>query len=83
MNAVVEASVSVVMKEDRGTWRVVIADGAGGTLLERTCRDAAEARTFASTVRQHLYWLSPERFRIYYGLDGEPAPPTDAEDGDG
>jgi len=38
---------------------------------ERACRDGAEARLFASTVRQHIYWLSPERFREYYRL---PAP---------
>jgi hypothetical protein len=34
--------------------------------------DEAEARTFASTVQQHIYWLSPEKFREYYRLD-EPA----------
>jgi hypothetical protein len=33
---------------------------------ERMCGDAAEARTFASTVRQHLYWLTTEKFREYY-----------------
>ena len=28
----------------------------------------SEARIFASTVRQHLYWLSAERFRQYYRI---------------
>ncbi len=47
-------------------WRVTIADPEGSIVLERACRDASEARTFASTVRQHIYWLSPEKFREYY-----------------
>jgi hypothetical protein len=49
-------------------WRVTIEDPAGATVLERACRDGSEARTFASTVRQHLYWLSPETFRSYYRI---------------
>jgi hypothetical protein len=47
-------------------WRVVIRDPAGEVVGGRDCRDGAEARTFASTVRQHIYWLSPEKFREYY-----------------
>jgi hypothetical protein len=47
-------------------WRVTIADPEGSIVLERACMDASEARTFASTVRQHIYWLSPEKFREYY-----------------
>lgn len=47
-------------------WRVVIEDPAGAVVLERACRDASEARAFASTVRQHIYWLSPGKFREYY-----------------
>jgi hypothetical protein len=35
-------------------------------VLERACTDGAEARTFASTVRQHVYWLSSAKFREYY-----------------
>lgn len=46
-------------------WRVAIEDPAGAVVLERACRDASEARAFASTVRQHIYWLSPGRFREY------------------
>ena len=47
-------------------WRVEILDPGGSVVAERACRDASEARTFASTVRQHIYWLSPEKFREYY-----------------
>jgi len=53
-------------------WRVVIVDPAGSEASERPCSDEAEARTYASTVRQHIYWLSEERFRQYYRLP-EPA----------
>ncbi len=49
-------------------WRVAIEDPTGAVVLERACRDGSEARTFASTVRQHLYWLSPEKFRSYYRI---------------
>ena len=49
-------------------WRVTIEDPAGAVVLERACGDGSEARTFASTVRQHLYWLSPETFRSYYRI---------------
>lgn len=49
-------------------WRVTIEDPAGVIVLERACLDGSEARTFASTVRQHLYWLSPEAFRSYYRI---------------
>lgn len=50
-------------------WRVRITDPHGGIAAERACRDGAEARTYASTVRQHLYWLSPVKFREYYRID--------------
>ena len=49
-------------------WRVEIRDAAGVPVFERRCRHEAEARTYASTVRQHIYWLSGPRFRSYYGL---------------
>jgi hypothetical protein len=53
--------------EDRPEgWRVAIEDEAGSVVLERACTDGAEARTFASTVRQHVYWLSSAKFREYY-----------------
>jgi hypothetical protein len=47
-------------------WRVAIEDPAGDVVLERACVDGSEARTFASTVRQHIYWLSQGKFREYY-----------------
>jgi len=53
-------------------WRVVIVDPAGADAGDRACSDEAEARTYASTIRQHIYWLSEEKFRQYYRL-AEPA----------
>ncbi len=50
-------------------WRVRILDGEGAVVSERACTDGAQARTFASTVRQHLYWLSAEKFREYYRIE--------------
>jgi hypothetical protein len=58
-----------VRQTDQG-WRVSILDPAGAVVAERACRDGADARTYASTVRQHIYWLSPEKFREYYQLEG-------------
>ena len=76
-----EPVYDVVAHEEGGTWRVAIVDPRGVVVAERTCRDAADARTYASTVRQHLYWLSPERFREYYRLteSGDRTPPTEGE----
>ena len=54
-----------IVESDEG-WRVEIRDAAGGVIAERSCRDGSEARTYASTVRQHAYWLSPEKFRDHY-----------------
>lgn len=57
--------------DDRGgRWTARILDENGAAVFERACADEAEARLFASTVRQHLDWLSPERFRRYYRLPG-------------
>lgn len=63
-----ENGFGVELREDPGGWRVAIVDAAGAVLSERACRDHLEARTYASTVRQHIYWLSPDRFREYYRL---------------
>ncbi|MEX2274522.1 MAG: hypothetical protein WEA10_03010 [Actinomycetota bacterium] len=73
-----ELAYDVVAHDEAGTWRVAIVDPRGAVVAERTCRDAADARIYASTVRQHLYWLSPERFREYYRLTdtGDETPPT-------
>jgi len=50
---------------------VTIVDPAGEGVSSRACRDEVEARTFASTVRQHIEWLSEPTFRAYYALGGE------------
>ena len=62
----------ILVERSDSDWRVRIVDAAGAPVGERSFRDAAMARTYASTVRQHRYWLSSERFRQYYGLP-EPA----------
>ena len=49
-------------------WSVAILDPEGRELALRACRDETEARTFASTVRQHIAWLSEARFREIYRL---------------
>lgn len=49
-------------------WNVRILDPSGREVAIRACRDETEAWTYASTVRQHAYWLSEERFRQYYVL---------------
>jgi hypothetical protein len=59
----------VAIVEDPRGWRVEIASASGAVLSSRACRDGAEARTYASTVRQHLYWLSPKRFAEFYSLE--------------
>lgn len=59
------------VRQADGRWTVVILDAAGTELSTRACRDETEAWTYASTVRQHAYWLSDEKFREYYRL-GEP-----------
>jgi hypothetical protein len=53
-----------------GGWSVaIVRDGADVSV--RACRDEEEARIYASTVRQHLAWLSPPKFREYYRLSQE------------
>jgi hypothetical protein len=54
---------------------VTILDPSGSEASARPCRDETEALTYASTVRQHIYWLSEDKLREYYHL----AEPT--EDG--
>jgi hypothetical protein len=50
-------------------WSVAIFGPEGREVAVRACRDETEARTFASTVRQHIAWLSEARFREIYRLD--------------
>ena len=55
-------------------WEVHILDASSEVTWTRHCIDEAEARTFASSVHQHIYWLSAEKFADYYKL-AEPAGP--------
>jgi hypothetical protein len=52
-------------------WEVLIVRPDGDVAFTRPCTDEAEARTFASTVQQHIYWLSPEKLEDYYRLGNE------------
>src|SRR5262245_16301252 len=61
-------SFDVAITETEDGWVVRVSETGGTVVLERGCRDGSEARTFASTVRQHAYWLSPERFLEYYRI---------------
>jgi hypothetical protein len=63
-----ENGFGVEVRGDDGAWRVAILDPDGEVVSERACHDGAEARTYASTVRQHIFWLSPEKFREYYRI---------------
>jgi hypothetical protein len=56
-----------VRREPEG-WSVSILDPLGRTVATRACRDEREAWTYASTVRQHAFWLSEGKFREYYRL---------------
>ena len=59
---------SVRIGEAKGSWSVAIVDPEGREVSVRACRDETEAGTFASTVRQHIAWLSEPRFREIYRL---------------
>lgn len=56
-----------VQSGDQG-WEVHIVAPSAEVAWTRHCADEAEARTFASTVQQHIYWLSAAKFREYYKL---------------
>lgn len=62
------AAFRVDVRHDDDGWTVVIVDRDGDEVSRRACADETDAWTYASTVRQHLYWLSAERFREYYHL---------------
>jgi hypothetical protein len=64
-----DITFAVQVLESPQGWRVAIVDTGGDVVSERACRDHVEARTYASTVRQHIYWLSVEKFREYYRID--------------
>ncbi len=64
---------SVRVNQWNAGWGVEIVDLSGNAAFRRSCADEAEARTFASTVQQHIYWLSPAKFAQYYRLKGAEA----------
>ena len=64
-----ENRYSVTVVETPAGWRVSILDPGGALAAERACGDAVEARLYASTVSQHIAWLSPATFREYYRLE--------------
>ncbi|HEX9891263.1 MAG TPA: hypothetical protein VGB28_04320 [Actinomycetota bacterium] len=70
--AAMDNGYRVGMEESASGWTVHIVAPDGHGVFQRACADEVEARTFASTVRQHIGWLSPEKFRQYYRLP-EPA----------
>jgi len=59
---------TVGVRRGQAGWSVAILDPQGREVSVRACRDEVEALTYASTVRQHIYWLSEETFRRYYRL---------------
>jgi hypothetical protein len=63
-----------VVRGDLG-WEVQITDPDGDVVFTRPSQTEADARTFGSTVQQHLYWLSAEKFREYYRLPQPAAAP--------
>ena len=65
----VESGFAVEVRGGEGSWRVAILSPDGEVVAERACHDGAEARTYASTVRQHIHWLSPAKFREYYRIE--------------
>ena len=56
---------SVDVRRGEDGWSVAIGVDAS----VRACGDEVEAHTYASTVRQHAYWLSEAQFRRYYRLE--------------
>jgi hypothetical protein len=59
---------TVDVRRDEAGWSVAIMDPGGREVSTRACRDEPEALTYASTVRQHIYWLSEAKLREYYRL---------------
>ena len=57
---------AVRVNTTNGAWEVQIVGPKGDVVFRRPCSDEPEARTFASTVQQHIFWLSPAKFEEYY-----------------
>lgn len=62
---------TVSVRLDEKGWNVAIASPDGSEIAVRASRDEHEARMYASTVRQHIEWLSELKFREYYRLEQE------------
>lgn len=60
----------VELHEGERGWEVRIIDPDRVVAWSRACGNVTEARTLASTIRQHIYWLSPGKFREYYKISG-------------
>jgi hypothetical protein len=60
----------VELHESELGWEVRIVAPGGGVGWTQSCGNVTEARTLASTIRQHIYWLSPGKFREYYKIAG-------------
>jgi hypothetical protein len=63
-----EPAYAVRVEHGEQGWEVRIVDAAEQAVSVRACTDETEARTYASTVIQHLGWLSTKKFRQYYRL---------------
>jgi hypothetical protein len=59
---------TVHVNQGSSGWDVQILRPDGAVAATRSCSSEVEARTFASTVEQHIYWLSPAKFEEYYRL---------------
>ena len=59
---------AVDVRRNEDGWSVAIVDPWGREVSTRACGDEPEALTYASTVRQHIYWLSEAKLREYYRL---------------
>ncbi len=59
---------TVRVNQGASGWDVQILRPGGAVAFARSCSSEPEARTFASTVEQHIYWLSPAKFEEYYRL---------------
>lgn len=70
VNSAEPNSYGVALTKSGDVWRVSILDFAGQPVSDRSFSSEDEAGTFASTVRQHIDWLSEERFRDYYRIEG-------------
>jgi len=70
VKAVEPNSYGVALTKSGDDWRVSILDYAGQPVSDRSFGSETEAGTFASSVRQHIDWLSEERFRDYYRIEG-------------